>query len=65
MNVTFRLPSAELDDRFVAAAGGEGLYHLRGHRRFGGIRASLYNGMTVEGAQALAAFMEEFARRNG
>jgi phosphoserine aminotransferase len=65
MNATFRLSSPELDDRFVAEGQAQGLYGVRGHRFVGGIRASLYNGMPVEGARALAAFMDEFARKNG
>lgn len=65
MNVTFNLASAELESRFVEEANGEGLYALRGHRALGGIRASLYNAMSMEGCQALACFMEEFERRHG
>lgn len=65
MNVTFKLPAPELDDAFVAEGNAEGLYALRGHRFFGGIRASLYNAMPLAGAQALADFMDSFARRYG
>jgi len=65
MNVTFDLPTPELVDRFVEEALAEGLYALRGHRFKGGIRASIYNATPLEGAQALARFMEEFERRNG
>lgn len=61
MNVTFRLPSEALDTRFVADADARGLAGLRGHRSVGGIRASLYNALPVEGVEALAAFMDEFA----
>jgi phosphoserine aminotransferase len=61
MNVTFRLPTEELERRFVAEANAEGLRELRGHRSVGGIRASLYNAMPLEGAEALARFMERFA----
>jgi phosphoserine aminotransferase len=60
MNVTFRLPDEELDARFVADAAAAGLIELRGHRSVGGIRASLYNAMPLEGAQALVRFMGAF-----
>ncbi|MDR1741583.1 MAG: 3-phosphoserine/phosphohydroxythreonine transaminase [Synergistaceae bacterium] len=60
MNVTFTLPTQELTDEFVAAAASEGLVNLRGHRAVGGIRASLYNAMPIEGAAALASFIKRF-----
>ena len=63
MNVTFRLASDDLDARFVAQAAERGLAGLKGHRRVGGIRASIYNAMPLEGVEALATFMEAFARR--
>jgi phosphoserine aminotransferase len=65
MNVTWRLPSPELDARFVAEAAAEGLVELKGHRSVGGIRASIYNAMPLEGVRALASFMDAFARTNG
>jgi len=65
MNVTFRLPSGELEQRFVAEASDAGLYALAGHRSVGGIRASIYNPMPLDGVKALAGFMAEFERRNG
>lgn len=65
MNVTFKLPSEELADQFVKKAAKEGLYALKGYRSVGGIRASLYNAMPVEGVEALAAFMREFERASG
>ena len=65
MNIPFFLPSDQLNARFVAEARAEGLLALKGHQALGGIRASLYNAMPLEGARALAAFMDEFARRNG
>jgi phosphoserine aminotransferase len=65
MNATFRLPSDELTAKFVKEAGAEGLYALAGYRTIGGIRASMYNAMPLAGAQALAAFMKDFERRNG
>jgi phosphoserine aminotransferase len=65
MNVTFRLPSEELEKRFVGEAAAAGMVGLGGHRSVGGIRASIYNAMSQEGAAALAGFMAEFARKNG
>ncbi len=65
MNVTFRTPSPDLDDRFCAHAAQAGLDGLRGHRATGGMRASLYNAMPLEGSVALAEFMQEFERKNG
>jgi phosphoserine aminotransferase len=64
MNVTFRLPTEELERRFVEDAAREGLAELRGHRSVGGIRASIYNAMPVEGVGALAAFMRDFRERH-
>lgn len=61
MNVTWRLPTVELEARFVADAAEEGLVELRGHRSVGGIRASIYNAMPVAGVEALARFMGDFA----
>jgi phosphoserine aminotransferase len=65
MNVTFRLPDEELEVRFVKDAAREGLDGLKGHRALGGIRASLYNALPHEAAEALAQFMVEFQRKNG
>jgi phosphoserine aminotransferase len=65
MNVTFRLPTAELEARFVAASVQAGLVGLQGHRSVGGIRASLYNGVSLEAVQALVAFMQDFQRQCG
>ncbi|MCL7713924.1 phosphoserine transaminase [Stenotrophomonas mori] len=65
MNVPFFLPSTEMDARFVAEAGKAGLIALKGHKAVGGIRASLYNAMPLEGVQALVAFMHDFQQRNG
>lgn len=64
MNVTFNLPSKELEIRFVAEAKVQGLAGLKGHRSIGGIRASIYNAMPLEGAQALTDFMENFWKNN-
>lgn len=61
MNVTWRLPTEDLDSAFVAQATAEGLTELRGHRSVGGIRASIYNAMPLEGVEVLVGFMREFA----
>jgi phosphoserine aminotransferase len=63
MNVTFRLPSEELTDEFVKTTAKNGMVGLKGYRTVGGIRASIYNAMPVEGAQALANFMRDFASK--
>jgi phosphoserine aminotransferase len=65
MNVTFRLPSEVLEKQFVAEATATGMVGLAGHRSVGGIRASIYNAMDLEGCTALAWFMGDFMRRNG
>ena len=65
MNVCFVLQDRDLEPRFCAAAAEEGLLGLKGHRSVGGIRASIYNAMPVEGCQALAQFMLDFARTHG
>jgi phosphoserine aminotransferase len=65
MNVTFRLPSEELEKKFVKQAEAQRLIGLKGHRSVGGLRASMYNAFPVEGARTLAQFMAEFQRVNG
>lgn len=65
MNITFRLPSEELEEAFAKEAKSAGLIGLKGHRSVGGMRASTYNAVTLEGAQALVQFMAEFQRKNG
>jgi len=64
MNVTFRLPSEELEEAFVSQAGKKNLKGLKGHRSVGGIRASIYNAFPVEGVQALTDFMADFMKAN-
>ena len=64
MNVSFKCPSSELDGKFLAGAEAHGLYALKGHRNVGGIRASIYNPMPLEGVEKLAGYMEEFAQKN-
>ena len=65
MNVTFRLPSEELEKRFASEATAAGLDGLKGHRSVGGIRASIYNAFPREGVEALVSFMQEFEKKNG
>jgi len=64
MNVPFRLRDAALDAKFLAGAETRGLSQLKGHRSVGGMRASIYNAMPLEGVEALVAFMEEFRREH-
>lgn len=64
MNVTFRLPTDALEATFVREAADGGMVELRGHRSVGGVRASIYNAMPIEGVRALAAFMREFRDRH-
>ena len=65
MNVTFRLPSEELEKKFVKESTAAGLDGLKGHRSVGGLRASIYNAFPEPGVDALVQFMQEFERRNG
>jgi phosphoserine aminotransferase len=65
MNVTFRLPSTELEEKFVKEAKVAGLDGLKGHRSVGGLRASIYNAFPEAGVDALVAFMQEFEKKNG
>ena len=65
MNVTFRLPSEELETKFLKEAPTANLDGLKGHRDVGGLRASLYNAFPVEGVEALVGFMKEFEKNNG
>jgi phosphoserine aminotransferase len=65
MNVPFILPDAALDPLFLAESEAAGLLALKGHRAVGGMRASIYNAMPLEGVQALVDFMRDFARRHG
>ena len=65
MNVPFVTGSEELDAKFVKEATANGLVSLKGHRLVGGMRASIYNAMPVEGVKALIEFMKKFERENG
>ena len=65
MNVTFRLPSEDLEKKFVSEAAAAKLDGLKGHRSVGGIRASIYNAFPKAGVEALVSFMKEFQQKNG
>ncbi|HSB28483.1 MAG TPA: 3-phosphoserine/phosphohydroxythreonine transaminase [Pyrinomonadaceae bacterium] len=65
MNVTYRLPSEELEKKFTAEATAQGLDGLKGHRSVGGIRASIYNAFPRAGVEALVSFMKDFEQKNG
>jgi phosphoserine aminotransferase len=64
MNVTFRLPSEELEAKCVSEAKEIGLVGLKGHRSVGGMRASIYNAMSVKGVEVLVEFLKEFKENN-
>ncbi len=65
MNVPFILKDEALNDAFLAEAKKNNLIELKGHRSVGGMRASIYNGMTMDGIEALVSFMLDFAKRHG
>jgi phosphoserine aminotransferase len=65
MNVPFTLKDAALDDAFIKGAQAQGMIQLKGHRSVGGMRASIYNAMPIEGVKKLVAYMEEFAIAHG
>jgi len=65
MNITFRLPSEDLEKAFVKESTAAGLDGLKGHRSVGGMRASIYNAFPEDGVDALVAFMQEFEKKNG
>lgn len=65
MNVTFRLPTADLDEQFCVEAEKLGLDGLRGHRSLGGVRASIYNAFPRDGVNALVDFMQDFVQKHG
>jgi phosphoserine aminotransferase len=65
MNVPFMLKDDALDKAFLAESEKAGLMGLKGHRAVGGMRASIYNAMPLNGVQALVDFMQDFAVRNG
>jgi phosphoserine aminotransferase len=65
MNIVFRLPSEDLEKKFVQEATADGMVGLKGHRSVGGIRASTYNAVSLEGVKRLTSFMADFKKRNG
>jgi phosphoserine aminotransferase len=65
MNIPFTLRNAELDKAFIQETEAAGLTQLKGHRSVGGMRASIYNAMPIEGVQTLVNFMREFERKHG
>lgn len=65
MNITFKTPSDELDEKFIAEAEAAGMVNMAGHRSIGGMRASMYNAFPIAGAHALASFLKDFAQKNG
>ena len=65
MNITFRLPSEDLEKKFIAQATEEGMIGLKGHRSVGGIRASIYNAVSEEAVKTLTEFMKAFEKING
>lgn len=65
MNLTFRLPSEELENKFVSEASKAGLGGLKGHRSVGGCRASFYNAVGIDAVKALVEFMADYQKRNG
>jgi phosphoserine aminotransferase len=65
MNVPFKLKDDAMDDAFLKGAQARGMIQLKGHRSVGGMRASIYNAMSMEGVQALVAYMKEFEAQHG
>ena len=64
MNVPFVTGDKDLDAKFIAEAKQNGIANIKGHRSVGGMRASIYNAMTLEGVQALVDFMKKFEQEN-
>jgi phosphoserine aminotransferase len=65
MNVPFTLKDPKLDEEFLKGAAKQGMVQLKGHRSVGGMRASIYNAMPIEGVQALAQYMKDFEKKHG
>jgi phosphoserine aminotransferase len=65
MNVPFTLANPELDAAFLAESKAAGLVSLKGHKSVGGMRASIYNAVSLQGVRVLVDFMNDFAKRNG
>ena len=64
MNVTYRLPSEALEEKFIKEASAKGFSGLKGHRSVGGIRASIYNAFPQKGIEELVSFMSDFKKNN-
>ncbi|MBN2461684.1 MAG: 3-phosphoserine/phosphohydroxythreonine transaminase [Candidatus Cloacimonetes bacterium] len=64
MNIPFRLPTEELEKKFISESTAQGMLNLKGHRSVGGCRASLYNSLPLKSAQVLAEFMLDFEKKN-
>ena len=65
MNIPFTLANPDLDKEFLAGAEAAGMTNLKGHRSVGGMRASIYNAMSMDGVNALIDYMKEFERTHG
>jgi phosphoserine aminotransferase len=65
MNIPFTLHDAKLDEAFLKGAAQHGMVQLKGHRSVGGMRASIYNAMPIEGVRALVEYMKEFEKQHG
>ncbi|MEI6876314.1 MAG: 3-phosphoserine/phosphohydroxythreonine transaminase, partial [Spirochaetota bacterium] len=65
MNVVFKLPSVELDDKFVKEAKAAGIVQVKGYRTVGGIRLSTYNAVSLKDVETTIQFMGEFKKKNG
>jgi len=65
MNIPFKLKDASLDEAFLKGARERGMIQLKGHRSVGGMRASIYNAMPIEGVQILVDYMREFEKQHG
>ena len=65
MNVPFTLRDAKLDEEFLKGASKAGMVQLKGHRSVGGMRASIYNAMPIEGVQRLVEYMRDFEKKHG
>ena len=65
MNITFNLPTEDLEKKLIADATSAGFSGLKGHRSVGGLRASIYNAFPTKGVEDLVAFMKDFQSKNG
>jgi phosphoserine aminotransferase len=64
MNVTYRLPNEQLEEKFIKEASAKGFSGLKGHRSVGGLRASIYNAFPIKGVEELVEFMSNFKKNN-